>query len=227
MRLNRLSIAFAVTGLLALGCSNPADNKPVAEVGAIQPEATAATAKAPASPAPENTTALAIDAGTSTIGFIGSKVTGSHEGGFKSFRGSVVLDADAKTIYQVTAEIDMDSTWSDNDKLTDHLKNQDFFDVPKHPKSRFASTSIEPGANLSGGATHTVRGDLTLHGITREIAFPAKLTVNGTEAATLDSEFSIKRRDFGVSYDGKTDDLIRDEVVLKLSIKAKQSGAAG
>jgi polyisoprenoid-binding protein YceI len=237
MRFARLTTTLGLAAALAAGCSNPADDKPAAEVGAIKPAAEAATVATPepASPAaatpagtapaaPEAAVVLPIDATASTIGFIGSKVTGSHEGGFKSFRGTMAVDPEGKTVRQVSAEIDMDSTWSDNERLTGHLKNQDFFDVPKYPKSSFVSTAIEPGAGLPAGATHTVVGDLTLHGVTREIRFPAKLAVAGPDASSLDSEFSIKRKDFGIEYPGKSDDLIRDEVVLKLAIKAKKAG---
>jgi polyisoprenoid-binding protein YceI len=238
MNVARLTTSIAVAAALvaATGCANPADDKPAAEVGAVKPAATApaeSTATATASPtatataaapAPEGAGALPIDAAASTIGFVGSKVTGSHEGGFKSFRGAMVLDAEGKAVTNVSAEIDMDSTWSDNERLTGHLKNQDFFDVPKFPKSSFVSTAIEPGANLPAGATHTITGDLTLHGVTRPISFPARLAVAGPDGATLDSEFSIKRKDFGIEYAGKTDDLIRDEVVLKLALKAKKAG---
>jgi polyisoprenoid-binding protein YceI len=233
MKLAQFSTTIALAAALAAGCANPADDKPVAEVGAVKPAATA-PADAASTPTPTEATAataapagavvLPIDAAASTIGFVGSKVTGSHEGGFKSFRGTMTLDADGKAVQQVSAEIDMESTWSDNEKLTGHLKNQDFFDVPKFPKSSFVSTAIEPGTGLPAGATHTVKGDLTLHGVTRPISFPAKLAVAGPDGAVLDSEFSIKRKDFGIEYAGKTDDLIRDEVLLKLALKARKAG---
>jgi polyisoprenoid-binding protein YceI len=67
--------------------------------------------------------------------------------------------------------------------------------------------------------TDKLTGHLTLHGLTKSIQFPAKLTVT-PESATLDSEFSLNRKDFGVNYPGMADDLIRDEVVVKLAIQA-------
>jgi len=51
---------------------------------------------------------------------------------------------------------------------------------------------------------------------------PAAIAVND-EAASLDSEFAINRKDFSILYPGKPDDLIRDEVVIKLSIKAARN----
>ena len=62
-------------------------------------------------------------------------------------------------------------------------------------------------------------GNLTLHGVTKSIQFPAKIAV-APEAATLDSEFFINRKDFGINYPGMTNDLIRDEVVIRLAVRA-------
>jgi polyisoprenoid-binding protein YceI len=83
----------------------------------------------------------------------------------------------------------------------------------------FVSTAIEAGAKdpKAKDATHTVTGNLTLHGVTKSISFPAKITVSG-DNATLDSQFFINRKDFGIMYPGKPNDLIRDEVVIKLAI---------
>lgn len=212
--------------LVALsGCANPADDKPEAVVSAPKlptasaPEATPTAESAPvaAAPAAPGGRVAAITAAESKIGFVGSKVTGSHEGGFKDFSGSIELAPESPEIQKISATINMDSTWSDNDNLTGHLKNQDFFDVPKFPQSTFVTTEIKPGGE--NGATHTVTGDLTLHGVTKSIQFPAKLAVTDT-AASVDSEFFIRRNDFGIVYPGRANDLIRDEVVIKLAIKA-------
>jgi polyisoprenoid-binding protein YceI len=205
--MKRYSTAFALlaAGLVA-GCSNPADNKVKADVSDAKPVGEQA---APGGKLPW--------AKESKIEFIGSKVTGKHDGGFKEFTGSAGLSADSKAIVSLTADIDMNSTWADNDKLTGHLKSPDFFDVAKFPKTTFASTAITSGGDK--GATNTVTGNLTLHGVTKSISFPATLAV-GPDAVTATSEFSINRKDFGIVYGGKQDDLIRDEVVIKLDLKA-------
>ena len=56
-------------------------------------------------------------------------------------------------------------------------------------------------------------------GQTKSITFPAKITVGDAEVA-VESEFSINRKDFGIVYAGKTDDLIRDDVVIRLNLKS-------
>ena len=227
-RATALALALAVAG-----CSNPADDKfqvtatdpkPVPEA-APAPTATATTAPAPApeakveaAPTPAaSATALAIAPEGSKIEFIGSKVTGSHNGGFKAFSGTAELAADKASLSKVTVEIDMNSTWADDAKLTGHLKSPDFFDVPKHPKATFVSTEIKPGG--AKGATHTITGNLTLHGVTKSISIPATVTVKDG-GLTLLSEFALSRKDFAITYAGMSNNLIRDEVVVKLDVKS-------
>ena len=106
---------------------------------------------------------------------------------------------------------------SDSENLDKHLRTADFFDVEKYPKASFTSTEIKAGGQ--GGATHTVTGELELHGVKKTISFPATITV-GADAVTGSSEFVINRKDFGIVTAGKPDDLIRDDVLMKLSLKA-------
>lgn len=198
----RLTTLFAVaTACLITGCSDPSDK--VAKTAATD-------AKEVAKPA-----AAAKDyviRAESTIGFVGSKVTGSHTGGFKKFAGKVSATAGKVTAAEV--KIDMDSTWSDSDRLTGHLKNADFFDVPKFPTSTFTVTTIE-----SANGTNTVTGNLDLHGVTKSISFPADVQVS-EDAVAVKAEFAINRREFNINYAGRANDLVRDNVVLKLDIKA-------
>lgn len=205
--------------LAAAGCENPADNTAQATV-------TDAEAIDQATPADTGDTAdqtgesFPLNAENTTIEFVGSKVTGSHDGGFKEVKGDWKLNGDDPTQSRLDAEIDMNSTWSDNDNLTAHLKNEDFFDVEKFPTSKFVSTKIAPLENpdeKQKDATHTVTGNLTLHGVTKSISFPAQIAITDAKP-TLKSEFHIKRKDFGIAYAGKADDLIRDEVVIKLTV---------
>ena len=98
-----------------------------------------------------------------------------------------------------------------------HLRAPDFFDVAKFPKATFTSSEIKSGGEK--GATHTVTGTLDLHGVKKVLTFPATIKVE-PEAVSVASEFAANRQDFGLVYPGKADDLIRDEVLLKLAVKA-------
>lgn len=197
--------------IISAACENPADSKAKASVSS-------AAAEAAAKPAGSET--LAISQANSNIGFTGSKVTGSHTGSFQGFSGTVNLVADKVENSQVSVEIDMTTVVSDDERLTGHLKSPDFFDVARFPKATFVTTEIKSGA--TGDATHTVTGNLELHGVKKSITFPAKIAVDNA-AASLNTEFAINRKDFAILYPGKSDDLIRDEVVIKLAINAPRA----
>jgi polyisoprenoid-binding protein YceI len=64
-----------------------------------------------------------------------------------------------------------------------------------------------------------VSGNLTLKGVTKNIEFPARITVSGNTAEAI-AKFNIDRKDWGIVYPGKPDDLIRDAIHLGISIKA-------
>ena len=148
------------------------------------------------------------------MGFIGSKVTGSHNGGFKKLSGEfrVANGKVADTGNKVA--IDTTSIWTDTDRLTGHLKSPDFFDVARFPTATFETTSIK-----QDGTNSMVAGNLTLHGVTKQISFPANIQVS-ENSVEVTADFFINRFDFEIKYAGKTDDLIRKEVVLKLKVKA-------
>lgn len=156
----------------------------------------------------------------SKVSFVGAKVTGKHEGGFGTFTGTVMLVEQDPTKSSVTAEIEVASLTTDAEKLTGHLKSPDLLDVEKYPKARFTSTSIKAGGDK--GATHTVTGNFELHGATKSITFPATIKVSG-DAVEVDAEFAISRKEFGILYPGKPNDLIKDDVLIKLEIRAKKS----
>jgi polyisoprenoid-binding protein YceI len=153
-----------------------------------------------------------FDASNAKIEFVGSKPQGKHDGGFKSFTGTVEVAPTGKSLAKITVDIDTNSLWSDTPKLTGHLKTGDFFDVKRHPKVSFVSTKITDGGK--GGATHTITGKLTLHGETKEISIPATVRVAGG-AVSVRSNFTIDRTQFGMTYGrGKVDDEVKIAVAI-------------
>jgi len=154
----------------------------------------------------------------STIGFVGSKVTGSHSGGFKEFSGSFKTDGKRLLRADNRIEIAMKSTWSDAEKLTGHLMSADFFDVETYPTSVFELLQI---SKAEGADAYTLVGKLTLHGVTKQISFPATVTKGANGHPALDAEFAINRKDYGIVFPGMPDDLIRDEVVIRLAMRSE------
>lgn len=208
MRLGVLMIVLSGLMLVA-ACGNPATNKSQAVVG----EATTAGTSEPAGEryliTPEN----------SKIEFIGSKVTGSHNGSFQKFSGEINYTGDPTTS-RVSVTIDTNSIMADDPKLTEHLKTADFFDVAQYPEAKFESTAIKPGGDK--GASHTITGNLTMHGVTKSVSFPATIAAT-PDAITVNSNFAINRKDFGINYAGAANDFIRDEVVLTLTIRGTKA----
>lgn len=208
MRRSRVAFLLLATILLISACSNPADDKPKAVTG----EATTASPQAAAGEK------YAITPENSRIEFVGSKVTGSHNGSFKKFSGSIDFGGQPEKS-SVSIMIDTESIETDEANLTKHLKTADFFDVEKFPQATFESTEIKPGG--AAGATHTVTGNLQMHGVTKSITFPATITVSPGVIA-VNSNFAINRKDFGINYAGAANNLIRDEVVLTLYVRASK-----
>jgi len=209
-RVYLLVISFC---LFLSACEDPSANKTKATTAEPSTSANSSTAK------PTGTgVSLPINPENSKIEFTGSKVTGSHDGGFKKFNGTIDLVGEKPESSSVNIEIETASIYANVDQLTQHLKTPDFFDVDKFPKATFYSTKIEPNA-AAGADSYNVTGDFDLHGVKKSIGFPATIKVNPDDVE-VKSEFSINRKDFGLSYAGKADDLIRDGVVIKLDLKA-------
>jgi polyisoprenoid-binding protein YceI len=201
------TLALAVTLTLAACDNSPAKGKPQA-----------ATAEpVPAAAAPASAAKYTFSNSGSKIDFVGAKVTGKHDGSFQSFTGNVSLVDNNPEKGTVSTEIDVGSLKTDEEKLTAHLKTPDLLDVAKFPKATFASTSIKSGGEK--GASHTVTGNFQLHGVTKSISFPATIKING-DAVDVDAEFAINRKDFGIVYPGMPNDLIKDDVLLKLHLRA-------
>src|SRR5215203_534402 len=191
-------------------CSDPAADKTKAVTG---------EAAQVASPQNAQGQKYQITPQNSKIDFVGSKVTGSENGSFGNFSGQVDYTG-APENSRVNITINMNSVTTQSAGLDKHLKTADFFDVEKYPQATFVSTAIKLGGDKD--ATHTITGNLTMHGVTKAITFPATIAVT-PDTATVDSSFSVNRKDFGINYAGAADNLIRDDVVLTLRVRANKA----
>ncbi len=208
MKTTTLSVFAAL--LLCAACKSPTDGQPKATTSAPIQEVSAPVDAA---------TKYSFSAADSKLEWVGAKVTASHDGSFKDFKGSIDLVDGDPTKSRVSVTISTASLVTEPEKLIAHLKNADFFDVEKFPEATFTSTSITSGG---AGGSHTVTGNLALHGVTKSVSFPATIQVAGDEV-TVQASFGINRKDFGIVYPGAPDDLIKDDVLVRLNIKAKKS----
>jgi polyisoprenoid-binding protein YceI len=216
-----------VAALTFLACApDLSEGRPVATVEEVKPAApTEAPAPAPAAvagelPVPALTapTVLEVDTSKSKLGALGAKISATHPLEFHDYAGSVGLDGD--TVNGIAFAAAIGTLTSDNEKLTEHLKGEDFLWAEKHPHATFVSTEIKPEAKDK--FTHSVTGDLTIRGKTLRVTFPATIAVSPSDVKA-NTEFVVDRKAFDVVYPGKADDLVQDNVVLKIDFVAPRA----
>ena len=209
------SFVFALLLLTAAACQkSELTDKPAADVSETS-GSTTTTAAPSESPAGPSTRANVIKE-KSKIEWVAGKVTRDHHGSFKVFNGGIEY---AGAVPQsISFTIDTTSVETDTPQLTTHLKSADFFDVAKFPQATFTSKSLTPAdPGAPAGTTHMLHGTLDLHGVQKEVVIPVKTeqTADGMRAT---SEFTIDRHDWGINYKGMADDLIKDNVLIKLDL---------
>lgn len=112
-----------------------------------------------------------------------------------------------------------------NEKLTGHLKSDDFFSVEKHPTSTFKITKAEPMAKAKAGEpNYTITGDLTIKGITHPITFPASVKIAGNTAEAK-AKFDVNRIKYDIKFRSgligtAADKIIYDDFTIDLNIVA-------
>jgi polyisoprenoid-binding protein YceI len=122
-------------------------------------------------------------------------------GRFTSFDAAVSLDLEHADQSHVRATIDAASLDTGNAERDDHLRSADFLDVTNYPTIAFESTQIAQ----VGPDSFWVRGDLSIHGVTREVTLRGRFTLPVEDLATTDAvRFSmaaeVNREDFGLSF---------------------------
>jgi polyisoprenoid-binding protein YceI len=147
------------------------------------------------------------------------------KGQFTALKGVLTLDEDDVTKSRIAATIDAASINTRDAQRGAHLKSADFFDVEKFPELKFSSTRV----TRTGEAELAVEGNLTIHGVTRDVVFavegpslagkdPWGNTRIGLSAAT-----KINRKDFGLTWNAALETggfLVGDEVTITLDVQA-------
>ena len=122
-------------------------------------------------------------------------------GSFDTFSGTVEFDANDFAATSVDVTIDAASINTREEKRDEHLRSGDFLDVEAFPTLTFKSTGVE----VTGENTGRLIGDLTIHGVTRQVA----LDVNyhgqakspwGTTSAGFSASTKISREEFGLTW---------------------------
>ena len=123
-------------------------------------------------------------------------------GRFDRFSGTFSYDEKAPEASKVSVEIETASVSSNHAERDKHLRSPDFLDVEKFPKATFVSKSVTP----AGAGKAKIVGDLTLRGVTKEVAIDAEYVGGGADPwgstrAGFTGKTSIALADFGVPKD--------------------------
>jgi len=231
---------FAAASILAFACGGPSDTVETSDAQEVS-EATGQT--------------LALKTDETSIGWRGYKPTGQHFGKIPATTGQLVVADGTITGGSFTFDIpaltieDMEAGSENHGKLYGHLQSADFFDAANHPTATFEITGAEPftandqvadkeeftSANTPNSAsslspdapTHWISGNLTMRGTTKNIKFPAAVSItDGIVKAK--AGFNIDRTAWGLAYgdeatatDKAKDQFIYNTVSLVLDVTAQ------
>lgn len=140
------------------------------------------------------------------------------QGEFTKVSGTVQLDEKNLEKSSVTATIDVGSVDTRNSTRDKDLLSENFFNVAKYPAMTFQSKKID----RVGEGKLKVTGDLTLHGVTREVAFDVDGPSNaikdpwGNARRGLSATTKISRKGFGITADAG---MVGDEIAITLDIE--------
>jgi len=141
-----------------------------------------------------------IDPGHTELAFIGRHfMVTKVRGRFTGITGAVTV-ADEIEVSSVEVAIDMRSVDSGSRVRDDHLRSEELFDVEKYPTATFRSSRVE-----WHGTQGTVHGDLTIHGVTRQV--PLEVSFEGQvhdpwggDRAIFSARAKVNREDFDITW---------------------------
>jgi polyisoprenoid-binding protein YceI len=160
----------------------------------------------------------AIDNRYSTINFRIQHIIGYATGIFKTMTGTIELNDKNDGLKKLEGTIDVNSLDTHLAARDEDLRSEKFFDVKQFPNATFVSKSI---------SKDKIKGDLTLHGVTKEITLDYKYLGTakdqyGKDKMAVSMSGSVNRKDFGITFNTKTDDgkwLLGDNIELKIELE--------
>jgi polyisoprenoid-binding protein YceI len=148
----------------------------------------------------------------------------SVKGDFSKFRGVAIIDDHDITPMKVEVAIEATSIHTGHTQRDEHLRGSDFFDVTKYPTITFVSRKV-----IKVDADRLkVMGDLTMHGVTREITMdvegptPEVKDPGGNSRRGATATTKINRRGFGLAWNKVLDNgglVVGDEVNIYVEVE--------
>ncbi|MBS1807212.1 MAG: YceI family protein [Acidobacteria bacterium] len=157
-----------------------------------------------------------------------SSIAHDHNIGVKSFSGRVVVPAAGPSAGSLELDVDAKSLVildkiSERDKaeITKNM-NKSVLETEKFPRITFRSASLANFNQNGNNASFTLNGDLTLHGVTKRIAIPVNITMEGQNLRAT-GQYTLRQTDFGITpYSAALGTIkVKNEVVIKFNIVAR------
>jgi len=169
----------------------------------------------------------AVDKAHSEVGFQVRHLVSKVRGRFTDFSGQVEGDLAKPEGAKVEFTIKAASINTDNEKRDGHLRTPDFFDVEKFPEISFKSEKVVAKSKDE----FEVHGPLTMHGVTKAVVLPVKLTGAGTgprggEMVGLEITTVLNRKDYGIVWNRVLDTggaMLGDEVTVAINLEANEA----
>ena len=173
-----------------------------------------------------------IDTQKSKVFWLGTKVTGQHDGSIGMKKGEVTIEDNkivgGRFIFDMTTIQVLDikeAKW--NKKLEQHLKNDDFFGVQYYPVSVFEFSDATPIKKAQKGEpNYRFKGDLTIKGITHALEFDALVDLKKSKAHAS-GEIIVDRAKYDIRYksgtffEGLGDKAIHDEFTISFDVMTR------
>ena len=167
-----------------------------------------------------------IDPVHSAISFRVRHFFSSVNGNFTKFQGTISVDPDHPEKSSVTATIDAASVDTKNEMRDKDLRSDHFFDVTKFPTITFKSKSVKQ----TGADSGDILGDLTMHGVTKEITLHVKFLgkgkgMEGTISGWQVTPEPIKRSEYGLTWSKVIEGTaaVGEEVTISIDVEADKA----
>jgi polyisoprenoid-binding protein YceI len=152
-------------------------------------------------------------------------------GFFRQAAGSYILDTANPANCRFQFAIQTNSLDTNHAKRDEHLRGPDFFNVQQYPTIAFQSTSCSRANTTDGSVVFDVTGNLTMHGVTRQVKVPLRLLAEtkgpyGDFRSGFFCQLELKRSDYEMR-NLLENDLVGDAVGVTISFEGIKQEAAG
>jgi len=171
-----------------------------------------------------------FDKSHTNVGFQVRHIFTMVSGRFTDYAGAIQVDRAKPENSTVEFTIQAKSIDTSEPRRDEDLRSANFFDVANHPTITFKSTSLK----ANGKDSWLVTGDLTMHGVTKQLTLPVTLLGEGkdpwgNEKMGLETTVTLNRKDFGLTWNKTLETggvLVGEEVKVQIAIEANKAKPA-